>query len=104
MIWKDCFLQHLIDSEEAVNKAESLARILHLMDVHNVESIEDFRETEWVATECGLTFYDASYLHLAKSKDCTLVTDDKELRDKAAHIGLSAISCDEFIQQTSASD
>lgn len=50
------------------------------------------------ATELKLTFYDASYLHVAKSKGLTLVTEDKELSEKAKRINIKAITVSELLK------
>lgn len=42
-----------------------------------------------VARETGLTFYDASYLAVAKREALTLVTEDGALRDAAENHGVS---------------
>lgn len=96
VIWKECMIEHAIGLEEAVNRAASLASVLRILRVDSVESIEDFLDAEKLAIDLNLTFYDASYLHIAKVKDSILVTEDKELRDKAEQIGIRAISSREL--------
>jgi len=52
-----------------------------------------------LALRSGLTFYDASYLYLAKSKDYVLVTEDEELLRQAATTGVRAIRMEEYLSE-----
>ena len=98
VIWKECILEGLISPEEAVNRVEEMAKILGIIRNEKIESVEDFRGVMKLATGLKLTFYDASYLHLAKSKDLTLVTEDEELSGKAKHINIKAITVSELLR------
>lgn len=92
LIWKECALKGLISPEEAKTKAEGMAEMLGITETMSIESSKDFRETMKLALELKLTFYDASYLHIAKSHGLTLVTEDGELREKAKHVNIKAIT------------
>ena len=101
VIWKECTLEELISPEEASNRAEDMAKILEILRNEKIESGEDFRGVMKLATGLKLTFYDASYLHLAKSKGLTLVTEDGELSGKAKHINIKAITVSELLRNQS---
>lgn len=60
--------------------------------------IDDLSNVEEIAMKLNLTFYDASYIYVAYRRRLTLVTEDVEMRRKAAEIGVEAISVDEFIE------
>ncbi|MFQ6076324.1 MAG: type II toxin-antitoxin system VapC family toxin [Candidatus Bathyarchaeia archaeon] len=99
VIWKECALKGLIGSEEAKSKAEGMAKMLEITEIKNVKSSKDFRETMQIALGLDLTFYDASYLHIAKSHGHTLVTEDEELREKAKHADTKATTISELLRQ-----
>jgi predicted nucleic acid-binding protein len=96
-IWKECILKKNINKEEALNMVKDLTEILGLMDLEKIEK-EDVRNVMMIALDLKLTFYDASYLYVAKSKDKILVTNDNELLDKAKRIGVEAIKVEEFLK------
>ena len=44
-----------------------------------------------IATECGISAYDAAYLEIAKRRGLPLATFDKALRKAAKHIGVKLL-------------
>ncbi|MBA7495485.1 hypothetical protein ES702_06072 [subsurface metagenome] len=98
VIWKECTLEEPISPEEAVNKAEDMAKILEITKNDKIRSSKDFKGVMKHATRLKLTFYDASYLHVAKSKELTLVTEDKELSEKAKRINIKTITVSELLK------
>ncbi|MDT7887047.1 MAG: type II toxin-antitoxin system VapC family toxin [Thermoproteota archaeon] len=96
-IWKECILKKNISKEEALNMVKDLTDILGLMDLEKIE-MENVRNVMMIALDLKLTFYDASYPYVAKSKDKILVTNDNELLDKAKRIGVEAIRVEEFLK------
>jgi len=99
VIWKEYTLKGLISREEALNEAEDLAKILKLLNIRKIESDKDFKDTMKLATELKLTFYDASYLQIAKTKELPLVTEDKKLSEKAAKAKIKTITVDELLKK-----
>lgn len=99
IIWKECVLKKRINLEEALNRAENLAEILKLLKIEKIESEVDFREVMKLATTLKLTFYDASYLHVAKYRKLTLVTEDRELYKKAKHANIKSITVTHLLQK-----
>jgi len=77
-------------------KAEGIAKILEIMKSEKIESSKDFREVMNLATRLKLTFYGASYLHVAKNKGLTLTTEDVELGQKAKHINIKTVTVSEL--------
>ena len=55
-------------------------------------------EVENLALELSLPFYDASYIHIARRMGLTLLTDDVEMRDKAAKLGVKTLTTVEFLK------
>lgn len=53
------------------------------MNVENLETKEDLTGVMELAVRLKLTFYDASYLYVAKKLNLILVTEDEELRGRA---------------------
>jgi len=82
-IWKEtCLTKFLTKNESEVlrNRMQTvLARTDRIQsDPSYFQRIFDFSESE------ELSFYDSSYLFIAKERGLILVTEDKELRAKAA--------------------
>jgi len=101
IVWKECILKSLITPDEAMSRAEEIAKILAIMRVELVETGEDFMEVMRLSTELKITFYDASYLYMAKKNNLTLITEDVELKGKAKGITLAVISVSQFLNQNS---
>jgi len=55
-------------------------------------------EVENLALELSLPFYDASYIYIARRMGLTLLTDDVEMRDKAAKLGVKTLTTVEFLK------
>ena len=98
IIWKECVLKRLISPEEAVENAEGIAKILGIMKIEKIDSSEDFMEAMKLATQLKLTFYDASYLYVARRKGLTLVTEDDELYKKAKENDIKVIKASAFVK------
>ena len=80
IIWKNYFLQAKISIEESKMVAKVVKHTLRVMEVLQiVDKEEQILET---ATELKITFYDASYVYLAKEKDLQLITEDLRLKKK----------------------
>lgn len=96
VILKECALEGSMSLDEAASKAEGIAKILEIMKSEKIESSKDFREVMNLATRLKLTFYAASYLHVAKNKGLTLTTEDVELGQKAKHINIKTVTVSEL--------
>lgn len=81
-VWKEYKLSRRIDGETAVEYVRVLAMVFRALEKEGIEGYE--MDVFKLASEEGLTIYDASYLSLAIRRRLTLVTDDGELRDKAS--------------------
>jgi len=62
----------------------------------NLEDV-NCTEAEEIAMDYGITFYDASYVWLARKLNLPLVTEDNRLR-KAVEKKLEILSVDEIIK------
>lgn len=84
-LWKLAVLTKDIAVEDA---AELLSVLQHLIKRRVVELISiheiNLEETVRIAARERMTFYDASYVVAARMRGLTLVTEDRELREKAA--------------------
>lgn len=99
VIWKECILKGAITPEKAQSRAAGLAKILGVMRIERIESNEDFRDVMGFATRLRLTFYDASYLYVAKRIGLKLVTEDMELYEKAKKVGIKSVTVDELLEK-----
>jgi predicted nucleic acid-binding protein len=91
-MWKETCLTNFLtkqDSEAARNMMQTLlARIDRIQsEARNFQKIFDISEDE------RISFYDASYLFVAKEKGLVLVTEDRKLKAKAEkHVNVQTAS------------
>jgi predicted nucleic acid-binding protein len=85
IVWKDYFLQAKISKDEAKMILKSIRRMLTLMEVISIESNEEEEVLE-SAIQLKTTFYDASYVYIARLKELQLITEDLRLIKKAIPI------------------
>ena len=81
IVWKDYFLQAKISKDEAKMILKAIKHTLTLMEVIPIESNEE--EILESAIQLKTTFYDASYIYLARLKELQLITEDLRLIKKA---------------------
>ncbi|BES82407.1 type II toxin-antitoxin system VapC family toxin [Pyrodictium abyssi] len=94
VVWKEARLLGDTGVEEALEKAEKLVAILSSMHVLSVRGTGDYQGVARLALETGLTFYDAAYAYMARKHGLTLVTQDRELREKASRAGVKTATVD----------
>jgi predicted nucleic acid-binding protein len=75
-IWKQVYQRKKLSMEEGIKALDVLHEVLENLEKLEVSEPEEVLK---MAVNEGLTFYDASYLHLAVKNDLTLVTDDEML-------------------------
>ncbi len=51
-----------------------------------------------IAFEQGATFYDSSYLSMARARNAVLVTEDAELLEKARRVSVKAERVSEYLE------
>ena len=100
IIWKESVLRKTISTEEAISKAKHLAKLFKIMEIFKIETDMDFGETMKIASKLKLTFYDAAYLYVARKNKLKLVTEDKELKEKAEKINIKTLSVMEIIKES----
>ncbi len=93
-LWKEVFLVKSINIMEALKLISILNNILDLMNILDLQGLE--KAVLKVAVEHGVTAYDASYIVLASKHGLTLVTEDRELKNKALKI-VKAVNLNELI-------
>src|SRR5208283_504168 len=81
IVWKDYFLQAKISKDDAKMILKSIRHTLALLEVISIEGDEE--EIMESAVQLKATFYDASYVCLARLKDLHLITEDLHLIRKA---------------------
>ena len=80
ILWKDHVLQAKISEKESEMIMRTIKRTLAVMDVQGITSTEE--EILGIATQLKITFYDASYVYIAKAKELRLITEDLRLIKK----------------------
>jgi predicted nucleic acid-binding protein len=81
IVWKDCFLQDKLSKEEAHAILKTIRHAMSLIEMMPIEGNED--EILELAIQLKITFYDASYVYLARLKELHLITEDVRLIKKA---------------------
>ena len=81
------------DLYQVSQRIESVMTFLTKSPIPGNELTSIFR----LSLETGLTFYDASYLHLARRDEKTLVTEDKKLSKAAEDLGVRTVSISQII-------
>lgn len=81
-IWREYKLLGRLDLETARLLVEVLQRVFSIMPLESIEGFEE--EVFQLAIKENLTVYDAAYLFVAIKHNLTLVSDDKELLNKAS--------------------
>jgi predicted nucleic acid-binding protein len=82
ILWKDHVLQARISERELKLLMRTIKHTLAVMDIQEIVSSEE--EILGIATKLKMTFYDASYVYVAKAKELRLVTEDLRLIKKVA--------------------
>ena len=82
-LWKEHTLHQSMEEEEFREFLSLFGRIIPQTQVLSVEG-KDLPEVADLAAKERITFYDASYVIVAKSRDLPLVTMDAQLRKVAS--------------------
>jgi predicted nucleic acid-binding protein len=80
IFWKNCTLHREITEQEAKTLSKIANQTLNLMTILPTAGKEE--EILQTAIQTKTTYYDASYIYLAKTKDLLLVTEDLHLIKK----------------------
>lgn len=98
ILWKNYTLQAKATEQELKSLAKLIKQTLNIMEIIQVNGSEE--EILDIATKMKITFYDASYVHYAKTKELTLITEDGELLKRITpHI--KALKLNEITNQVS---
>lgn len=87
-IWKFLYLQKKITKTEACDLLDVCLKLRSNMKVLDIKGLEE--EIKEISSDCGQSFYDSSYLALAKKHNLELVTDDKKLLNAALNYKIRA--------------
>ena len=77
-IWKEFALQHAIQEEEFHEFLDSLRTVVDRAELL-VPDPKNLLEIAHIAAKERITFYDASYIAMAKTRKLALVTEDAKL-------------------------
>jgi len=82
-LWKEYVLRHVIGKSEFQEFLSLLRGVILRTQAFSVKS-EDLSEIAQVAAEERVTFYDASYIDVARAHGLTLITEDEVLMKAAS--------------------
>jgi predicted nucleic acid-binding protein len=94
-IWKESELLKTLSSEETQKLADNLSLILSNLEKSSVQPSEFSRVLSLAKSE-RRTFYDSSYIYVAKRDKMTLVTEDQNL-SKIARKHVRVVSVDQLL-------
>jgi len=80
LMWKRVAFMKDLERDECRKLMEIIKGTLNLMEILDVGCHE--ADVAELAESLNLTFYDASYVFLAKSKGVPLVTEDRDIRSR----------------------
>ncbi len=86
ILMKHVALTHTLSTSEVEDLRRVINRMLLTMNLYAVEEID--HETLKIAIERHTSYYDASYLHVAKELNAELVTEDKRLTEAAKRLNI----------------
>lgn len=98
LIWKECALEKRVGREQAISMVGGLCSVLNTMIMEKIASSGDLKGVMKLAVELNLTFYDSSYLYLAKTRRAILVTEDDELARRARQANVKTERVDEYVE------
>lgn len=90
-LWREACLVRRIGVDQAVKVFNFISSLLDLMKVVDVSSYERGVDALITAAQVGLTFYDASYLFIAKCLEATLITDDDDVIKASEKVGIRTL-------------
>jgi len=80
-VWKQVNLYKTLSMDDAKVVLDAFMLVYNRMN--KIQEV-DPQSILMVASQEGITFYDAAYLQAAKDKKVTLVTDDKKLKQASS--------------------
>ena len=80
-IWKEHLLLKRFDKETALQLLNIISSIFNIINIISIKGLG--KEVFNLASKENITIYDASYLYIAIRNNFILITDDKELKNKA---------------------
>jgi predicted nucleic acid-binding protein len=91
ILWKNYAQQAKVTDQELKSLPKLIKQTLNIMEITQINcNEEDILDT---TTKTKITFYDASYVHYAKTKELALITEDAELLKKITpHIKASKLN------------
>jgi len=90
-LWKEAYLLKRISVNDALKAFNFVSALLNLMRIVDLSRYEHRAEVLLLSMRVGLTFYDTSYISVAKDLNCSLVTDDDELVRVSEKLGVKTI-------------
>lgn len=96
VLWKQAYLLKQISIEEALSKTKDIVKILAIMNVIDQRDMDFASNAMNIAIKFGTTFYDSTFLHLAKKLPAVLITEDQKLRNVAHKMKINILNVDEY--------
>ena len=92
-LWKEHILRHTITEEEFDEFFRLLTGVIIRSKIVRVEA-QDLPDVAKIAAKEKITFYDASYVEVAKGQKLILITEDEKLAKAAAKYAKTATTND----------
>jgi predicted nucleic acid-binding protein len=94
VVWKESRSKNRSEDETSTIVGY-IEQVLGVMDIRRIQ-LGDMQEIERNAIKLALSFYDASYLTTAKTRERTLVTEDEQLHRAAKETGVPCLNVNEI--------
>ncbi|RLE48756.1 MAG: hypothetical protein DRJ31_06565 [Candidatus Methanomethylicota archaeon] len=90
-LWKESYFLKRLSLDEAAEVLKLVDMLLSRLEIIDVFALRLGIETSTIAFQTGLTFYDASYLLVAKKRSMQLVSDDERLINVSKNVGVKCL-------------
>lgn len=98
-LWKECNLLEEFSLENAIEIFEFTSLMMGSMKVIHLDEDNLGGEVLRTANKLNITYYDATYLTIARRLKKTLVTDDGKLRKTAKRTDVKTMNSNELIKK-----
>ena len=95
VFWKEHAKLRKVSEEEAITACKAAKALSRYITLYSVTDL-DVAEVMEIAIENGITFYDASYIALARKLKASIASEDRDILTVAPKYGIRAVKLNEL--------
>ena len=96
VFWKQHTKAHKIDRNEAIVACKVSKALTRYIILYKITDL-DIEEAVKIAIDNNITFYDASYIALAKKLNTPIATEDKDIKSAAPNYNIKVLNLQQLI-------